>query len=276
MSHVSPRNAAQWCVPKRASSSRPDLRNRTLLWMLPGLVVLGALALWLFRQSQPGAPLNQSAAALGSLCLLAPALFFLAKRSGASKSPPFWFVLHVLAASTGVLLICIHIAGGNLLSPAAMPLAALLFLIVQGIWARAIASRRLSFLFARSPRSFNFSAPLVIDKAALAEVIALKQRLLPRLDPDAREATFSPRLRHWLRRPLSALRYQRLADREARLVGARQRAGLGLSLWRRLHLAVAAFFYLGLLAHVVVMLLFAGYAAGGDEIYWWHLAAWGK
>ena len=58
-------------------------------------------------------------------------------------------------------------------------------------------------------------------------------------------------------------------------MGARRRAGRTLSTWRRLHLLAAALFYLGMLGHVAIMLLFAGYAAGQGEIYWWHLAAWG-
>jgi len=35
-------------------------------------------------------------------------------------------------------------------------------------------------------------------------------------------------------------------------------------------------FYLGLIAHLVVMLLFAGYAAGGADIDWWYITAWGS
>ena len=38
---------------------------------------------------------------------------------------------------------------------------------------------------------------------------------------------------------------------------------------------IALLFYLGLLAHVVVVLFFAGYAAHGGAIDWWHITAWG-
>ena len=34
-------------------------------------------------------------------------------------------------------------------------------------------------------------------------------------------------------------------------------------------------FYLGLVAHIIVMLFFAGYAAQGGAIEWWHITAWG-
>ena len=116
----------------------------------------------------------------------------------------------------------------------------------------------------------------MVDKTQLAEVIAEKERLLPLLDLNAQEATFSPRLRHFILKPWRAFRYQRLADREARLVGAKSRAGLVLSFWRRSHLVLAALFYGGVVAHVVVVVFFAGYAAKGDEIYWWHLTDLGR
>ena len=56
------------------------------------------------------------------------------------------------------------------------------------------------------------------------------------------------------------------------------RAAVGIELrWsRRIHMLAALGFYLGLIAHVIVMLFFAGYAAGGDEIDWWYITAWGR
>jgi hypothetical protein len=35
-------------------------------------------------------------------------------------------------------------------------------------------------------------------------------------------------------------------------------------------------FYLGLISHIIVMLFFAGYAAGGDVIDWWYITDWGR
>ncbi len=60
------------------------------------------------------------------------------------------------------------------------------------------------------------------------------------------------------------------------MVGARQGAGLALAWSRRLHMFAATLFYLGLISHIVVVLFFAGYAAGGDEITWWHITDWGR
>ncbi|CUH82403.1 hypothetical protein TRM7557_03920 [Tritonibacter multivorans] len=239
--------------------------------------LLGILvAVPLFRDTRPGAPFNQACAIAGTICLLMPAVFFFAKRGGAAKNPPLWFVLHAICGFMGIFLISIHVASVSALSPALVPLVALMFLVCQGFWVRAFLTRRLSFLFARSPKSFDFGTALPDNRAAIGAVIEQKTALLAMLDPQANEATFSPRLRHWLRAPLKALRYDLLARREAALVGARARAGFVLSYARQLHIAVAAIFYLSLLAHVVVMLFFAGYAAKGGEVYWWHIANWGS
>ena len=72
-----------------------------------------------------------------------------------------------------------------------------------------------------------------------------------------------------------SFRYQSLADREAGLIGARQAAGTLLAWSRRIHLLAAALFYAGLLIHIVIVLFFAGYAAGGAKIDWWYIADWG-
>src|SRR5690606_10610548 len=80
---------------------------------------------------------------------------------------------------------------------------------------------------------------------------------------------------HALQHPWLTWRYARLAGAEARLVGARRAAGVALSLWRRVHLAVAFLFLCGMALHIVLVTFFAGYVAKGRAIYWWHLAAWG-
>ena len=59
------------------------------------------------------------------------------------------------------------------------------------------------------------------------------------------------------------------------MVGARASAGVELGWSRRIHMLAALGFCLGLVAHIIVMLFFAGYAADGGPIYWWHITAWG-
>ncbi|WP_072818723.1 hypothetical protein [Modicisalibacter ilicicola] len=266
-------------IPKHASSRRPDLSNGFLLGLAMLLVaacIAAAVAYAFDTASRPGDTPHQIAAMLGVVLLLGPLAFFLAKRMGYAASPPWWFAVHALGATLGAVAILFHASAGSFATPASIPLLLMLFLCIQGVLARVFLSRRLSFLFARSFQSFNFHEPLEIDRQALREVIERKEAQLETLDPVAQEATFSPRLRHFLTQPVAALRYQALMEKELRLVGARRRAGRTLSSWRRLHLLAAVLFYLGMLGHVVVMLFFAGYAAGEGEIYWWHLAAWGR
>jgi hypothetical protein len=59
------------------------------------------------------------------------------------------------------------------------------------------------------------------------------------------------------------------------MIGARASAGAGLAWSRRIHMLAALGFYLGLVAHSIVVLLFAGYAADGGVIDWWNITAWG-
>lgn len=258
------------------SINRPDLSERNILQLLTLVIAAVALTLAWPDLPSPGSPGGQSAAALGALLLLAPLLFVVMKRSGRAASPPAWFIAHVLATSLGSCLVFVHAAGGNWLSPPGVVLILMAFLILQGSLLRVVVSRGFSLLFARSSAPMGFSAPASLDKRALQALIDAKIALLKTLDPAADEAQFSPALKHWLAHPLNSCRYQLLAEREASLVGARASAGFALSWSRRIHMLAALGFYLGLIAHVIVVLFFAGYAAGGDEIDWWYITAWGS
>jgi hypothetical protein len=256
-------------------SNRPDLSERRLLQLLSLVAVIVTLALAWPGLPAPGSPLGQSAAALGALLLLAPLLFLFMKRSGRAQNPPAWFIAHVLATSLGSCLVFVHAANGDWLTPPGAVLTLMAFLVLQGSLLRVVLSRGFSLLFARSSAPLGFSAPAGLDRLALQGVIDAKANLLKTLDPGADEALFSPALKHWLGQPLNSCRYQWLAEREARMVGARGSVGIGLRWARRIHMLAALGFYLGLLAHVVVVLFFAGYAAGGEAIDWWHITAWG-
>jgi len=227
-------------------------------------------------QHRPGSPTAQWAAAIGVLALLAPMIFSLLKRSGLSASPPFWFAAHVLSAMLGGTFILYHAAAGDWFSPPGVVLIIMLFLLIQGVYLRVSVSSQFSRLFARTSIAPGFSRPESLDKAKLQVLIESKQKLLQKLDANADEALFSPNLRHWLRHPLLSLRYQRLVSMEADMVGARQGAGLLLAWSRRLHMLAALLFYLGLIAHVIVVLFFAGYVAGDAEITWWYITDWGR
>jgi hypothetical protein len=244
--------------------------------MLAGMVILVASSIMLWPVvSTPGSMAGQLCAALGALLLLAPLAFVIMKRSGWSANPPLWFVAHVLATSLGSCLIFFHVASGDWLTPPGVVLLLMLFLILQGSLLRGILTRGFSLLFARSSAPMGFSAPAGLDKLALQQVIDAKINLLGTLDPAADEALFSPALKHWLWQPSRSCRYQLLAEREARMIGARASAGVVLGWSRRIHMLAALGFYLGLVAHIIVVLFFAGYAADGGVIDWWYITAWG-
>jgi hypothetical protein len=256
--------------------NRPDLSERSILILLFSVIGLATLILAWPGLPAPGSALGQTCATLGAVALLAPFAFVIMKRSGRSENPPAWFIAHVIATSLGSCLIFIHAANGNWLSPPGVVLTLMAFLILQGSLLRVVLSRGFSLLFARSSAPTGFSAPAGLNKVALQGVIDAKIALLSKLDPGADEALFSPALKHWLQHPLNSCRYQLLVEREARMVGARAAVGVELRWSRRIHMLAALGFYLGLIAHVIVVLFFAGYAAGGDDIDWWYITAWGR
>ncbi len=255
---------------------RPDLPARSILLLAATVIAwVGLVVAWPYWPT-PGSASGQLTAATGALLLLAPLVFVVMKRSGLAQSPPRWFIAHVLATALGCCLVFVHAAAGEWLSPPGLVLLLMLLLVLQGSLLRAHVSRGFSQLFAHSSLATGFSRPGDLDKAALQALIDSKTELLRDLDPKADEALFSPALEHWLRHPLQSYRYQRLAQREAAMIGVRRSAGFELGWSRRLHMLVALGFYLGLLAHVVVVLFFAGYAADGGPIDWWYITDWGR
>ena len=255
---------------------RPDIGDRLLLIII-SVAVLAIAAWFLFLPQMPrawrvpGSPPLYVVGLIGSALLLVSVLFLLAKRSGRGGSPVAWFVAHILASSLGAVLIAIH-SVGYMRRPPALLLLAILGLVVLGVWARVRLSRRISATFASKHR--NFGVPDREIRAELQRIIERKTDLLHRLDPAASEATFSPTLGDWLRRPGLTRAYHKLVREEQRVLGTRQAVSPTQAYWRAAHIGLAALFVIGLIIHVVTVTFFAGYVADGGEIYWWHLAAW--
>ncbi|MEX2643439.1 MAG: hypothetical protein WD270_08305, partial [Acetobacterales bacterium] len=178
---------------------------------------------------------------------------------------------HVMLACVGFALVATH-STGTLTKMPALLLLTLVALMALGVWARTAGARRMSATFGTKPA--GFAPPDRATQDRLKAVIAEKQALLAGLEPGANEGTFSPSPRHWLRAPLATLAYRRAMARESALVGARRPLGTAQAWWRLAHQLLAWGFVGGLLIHVAVVTLFAGYAAEGREIYWWHLFAW--
>jgi hypothetical protein len=257
------------------SRSRPVLRRRALIAVTASI----SAATLLFFMGRPllssawstaGSPALYLVGVVGSLLSLTPFFFSLAKRSGASADPPFWFVAHVLAATLGIALLFIH-SGAQFGRPPALLLLAGLFLVVQGCWARLYLPHRIANRFGARHQAFLGTNPT--DRNRIRAVIERKQALLKTLDPRRDEATFSPTLALWLKHPLLSARYGRLARHEKKLIG--QTLPPVLAYWRAMHIGVAFLFLLGLIIHVITVTFFAGYVADGGPIHWWHLADWG-
>jgi hypothetical protein len=140
------------------------------------------------------------------------------------------------------------------------------------VWARLEGARRMAGAFGTKPAGFHPPDPATRDR--LRALIDEKRALLPRIDADADEGTFSPAPRHWRRAPLATLAYRRAMARESALVGAREPLTRAQAWWRLVHQLVAWGFVAGIAIHVVVVTFFASYTADGRAIYWWHLFAW--
>lgn len=256
---------------------RLDIGDRLLAYLLFAAAV-SLVTFFAFRSELPpewrlpGSPTLYLFGAAGAALLCVSLAFVFVKRTGRGGSPLGWFSAHVVTATLGGALATIH-SGGLLRYAPALLLAALLLLVILGVWARVRGSRRMAAAFAA--REDSFAAPLdAAGRERMASLIREKEALLSRLEPGANEGVFSPALGHWLRRPGLALAYARLAARESRLLGARSRVSLVQAYWRLAHVALAVLFILGMAAHVVAVTFFAGYVSGGGEIYWWHLAKW--
>jgi len=259
-----------------SNSSRPDLSNRSIITLLLISAIIANIILIIPTPSEPGSKFGQTAALIGAILLLAPALFSFMKRSGISASPPTWFVAHVLSTLIGSCFVFAHVRSADWLTPPSLVLFLLVFLILQGSFLRVLVSRGFSLLFARNSTQHGFGTWQGNNKEAIQTIINRKTELLKSIDAVAQEALFSPAIKHWLQHPILSFQYQRLAEKEATLVGARQAAGVALSWSRRIHMIAGALFYLGLIIHLVVVLFFAGYAAGGEEISWWYITDWGR
>jgi hypothetical protein len=224
--------------------------------------------------ARPGAPVGQSLGVIAGALLLLSLLYLPAKRTEAVATPNRRLVLvHVVLGSVGAAVALAHsrlVVG----QPPILVLLAFLGLLGTGIYGRLVASQRLGPTFGRGGHPFRPGEGTPSDLQAFVE---RKRALLARLERGAREATFTLTLGHWARHPLRAARYYWLHLRERQRMRALAAAGYGERvtwgerLWRVGHLVLAWLAVLGLLAHVVTTLFFAEFAAGGREIYWWHL-----
>ena len=256
-----------------AKPARPDLSARQIRLLTAGMLGLLTIVAFLIGMlldswPRPGTPILQFLAFLGACLLTVPVFFSARKRSGSAQTPNRLFVLHVVCGLSGTFLVCLHGFAG-LHGPPVVLFAFLLFVLTSGYVGRVTMASEIASTFGRAPA--GFVAIPEETRNQLRNLIAEKQTLLARLDPQALEGQFSVNLTHWLKNPVLSLRYQRLASEERRLMGTRRRAGRIQAWWRPLHLVVSVLFLAGMLLHIILVLFFAGYVAGSEEVYWWHI-----
>ena len=73
-----------WQIAKAAQSNRPHLSRSVLTGLSVATLLAVAFAIFIGRELRPGDPLGQTSAIVGSLLLLIPLVFTLAKRGGSS------------------------------------------------------------------------------------------------------------------------------------------------------------------------------------------------
>lgn len=224
--------------------------------------------------ARPGAPVGQILGVIAGGLMIASLLYLPLKRTEALATPNRRLVLvHVLLGSVGAAVALAH-SRFVVTQPPILVLLAFLGLLATGLYGRVVASQRMGPSFGRGGNPFRPGGEMPEELRAFIEK---KEALLTRLDPGAREATFTLSLFHWVRHPFRATRYYALSLLERRRMralaaaGYQERLGWSERFWRVGHLVLAWVAILGLLAHVATTLFFAEFAAGGREIYWWHL-----
>jgi len=243
-------------------------------------LVLGAAAAYVALGAgrpeglRPGDPIGHLLGAAGALLMSVGLLFPLVKRtSPLAYLKPWWHQLHLLLGATGAAMAAVHTCGRMGKAPTLVALA-MLGLLALGAYGRLLAGRLAHTTFASDPSAFLPVGPPIDGR--LLSLAKRRAAIAAGLKPDLEEGSFSLALGHWSRHPVASARFARLALEEELVVGSVRKLPSGFIVliqrnWRLLHLILVALMGLGLLAHVVAVLFFAGYVAEGGQIYWWHL-----
>ncbi len=220
--------------------------------------------------SQPGSPLMQSLAIVGTILLIITFYGVLSKRFGLPSR--FGTVIHIISGSLGTILVTLHSAGNIYSTPGS--LIFLLFMVIfLGGWLRVVMPENFSMTFGTKLRGF---APLDEGKKQkLKEIISSKEILLSEVEPSAHEGLFSLTFRHWIRSPLLAYNYRKLEKLEEEIMGKRASVEPAQAYCRQLHQALSWLLLIGVAVHVITVTFFANYVADGRSIYWWHIKDWG-
>ena len=99
-----------------------------------------------------------------------------------------------------------------------------------------------------------------------------KEKLLFSIEPCSTEGTFSLNLKHWFKHPIFSIQFYSLVRKENSYIRKNFEHSFLIRFWRSIHIALSVVFFLGLIAHIVVVTFFAAYVSDGSDIYWWHIS----
>ena len=248
------------------------------LFFLCAVYLLGGVK-WLPWNLRPGSPIGQSLGICAALILLGTLYYVPVRRSdNTSLSKPAAQTWHGLAGTFGITLAIAH-SGFALREWSTLVLLATIGLLSTGLYGRVIAPLRAGAAFGRSAIPYATSVQSAATSNQARDLIRAKRSLLKSLAADAGEGEFILRWHHWTRHPRIAYGYYRLNVAERRMLARHPLSGNSAipiieRYWRRFHLWLAVLFIVGIVAHIITTVFFAGYVADGREIYWWHLTKW--
>lgn len=220
--------------------------------------------------SEPGSPLMQSLAIIGTLLLIITFYGVLSKRFG--KPGRIGTVIHIISANLGTILVIVHSGGTILVTPGSLIILLFIIMLLGGVL-RIVMPLNFSNTFGTKLRGFTSLEDNT--RQELREIISAKEDILAQVEPNAQEGLFSLRLQHWIKAPFLAYRYRTLEKVEEKIIGYRNSVKPMQAYCRRLHQVFSWLLLIGVTVHIITVTFFANYVADGRPIYWWHIKDWG-
>ena len=220
--------------------------------------------------SEPGSPLMQSLAIIGTLLLIITFYGVLSKRFG--KPGRIGTVIHIISANLGTILVIVHSGGTILVTPGSLIILLFIIMLLGGVL-RIVMPLNFSNTFGTKLRGFTSLEDNT--RQELREIISAKEDILAQVEPNAQEGLFSLRLQHWIKAPFLAYQYRTLEKVEEKIIGYRNSVKPMQAYCRRLHQVFSWLLLIGVTVHIITVTFFANYVADGRPIYWWHIKDWG-
>ena len=153
------------------------------------------------KLSEPGSPLMQGLAIIGTLLLVITFYGVLSKRFG--KPGRIGTVIHIISANIGTILVIVHSGGTIFATPGSLIILLFIIMLLGGVL-RIVMPLNFSKTFGTKLRGFTSLEDNT--RKELRKIISSKEDLLAQFEPNAQEGLFSLRLQHWVKAPLLAYR----------------------------------------------------------------------